>query len=26
LGQKREDRVSTADMLTSLWHNLCWLG
>lgn len=26
LGQKRPDRVDTADMLTSLWHNLYWLG
>jgi len=26
LGQKREDRIVTADMLTSLWHNLHWLG
>jgi len=26
LGQKREDRIDTANMLTSLWHNLCWLG
>ena len=26
LGQKRADRIYTADMLTSLWHNLCWLG
>lgn len=26
LGQKRADRIDTADMLTSLWHNLCWLG
>ena len=26
LGQKREDRIATADMLTSLWHNLHWLG
>ena len=26
LGQKREDRIDTADMLTSLWHNLHWLG
>lgn len=26
LGQKREDRIDTADMLTSLWHNLFWLG
>ena len=25
LGQKRPDRIDTADMLTSLWHNLCWL-
>lgn len=26
LGQKRPDRVNTADMLTLLWHNLSWLG
>lgn len=26
LGQKRQDRIDTANMLTSLWHNLCWLG
>lgn len=26
LGQKRADRIDTADMLTSLWHNLYWLG
>lgn len=26
LGQKREDRIDTANMLTSLWHNLSWLG
>ena len=26
LGQKRADRVDTADMLTTLWHNLHWLG
>lgn len=26
LGQKRADRIDTADMLTSLWHNLCWMG
>jgi transposase len=26
LGQKRADRIDTADMLTSLWHNLHWLG
>jgi transposase len=26
LGQKRPDRIDTANMLTSLWHNLCWLG
>jgi transposase len=25
LGQKRADRIDTADMLTSLWHNLHWL-
>ena len=26
LGQKRPDRVSTANFLTTIWHNLCWLG
>ncbi len=26
LGQKRPDRIETANMLTSLWHNLYWLG
>lgn len=26
LGQKRPDRVNTANMLTHLWHNLYWLG
>jgi len=26
LGQKRPDRIDTADMLTSLWHNFSWLG
>ena len=26
LGQKRPDRINTANMLTSLWHNLSWLG
>lgn len=26
LGQKRADRIDTADMLTTLWHNLYWLG
>jgi transposase len=26
LGQKREDRIDTANALTSLWHNLYWLG
>jgi len=26
LGQKREDRVDTANVLTGLWHNLYWLG
>ena len=26
LGQKREDRVDTANMCTTLWHNLYWLG
>lgn len=26
LGQKRPDRIDTANMLTSVWHNLYWLG
>jgi len=26
VGQKREDRIDTADGLTTLWHNLYWLG
>lgn len=26
LGQKRPDRIDTANMLTSLWHNLYWTG
>jgi transposase len=26
LGQKRPDRIDTSNMLTSLWHNLYWLG
>src|SRR3989344_4788700 len=26
LGQKRPDRVDTANMLTHIWHNLYWLG
>jgi transposase len=26
LGQKRPDRINTADFLTGLWHNLYWLG
>jgi transposase len=26
LGQKRSDRIDTANILTSLWHNLYWLG
>jgi len=26
LGQKRPDRIDTANILTSLWHNLSWLG
>jgi len=26
LGQKREDRIETANTLTVLWHNLCWLA
>ena len=25
LGQKREDRIDTANALTTLWHNLYWL-
>lgn len=25
LNQKRYDRINTANNLTSLWHNLCWL-
>ena len=25
LGQKRPDRIDTANMLTCLWHNLYWL-
>jgi len=25
LGQKRPDRIDTANMLTSVWHNLYWL-
>jgi transposase len=25
LGQKRDDRIDTANILTSLWHNLYWL-
>ena len=25
VGQKRQDRIDTADMLTSLWHNISWL-
>lgn len=26
LGQKRPERINTTHMLTSLWHNLCWLA
>ena len=26
LGQKRPDRINTANMLTHVWHNLYWLG
>lgn len=26
LGQKREDRLDTANFLTLMWHNLYWLG
>lgn len=26
LGQKREDRIDTANMLTTVWHNFYWLG
>ena len=26
LGQKSPDRVYTANFLTTIWHNLCWLG
>lgn len=26
LGQRRPDRIDTANFLTSLWHNLFWLG
>lgn len=26
LGQKRDDRIDTANILTTLWHNLHWLG
>jgi transposase len=26
LGQKREDRIDTANILTGLWHNLYWLA
>jgi transposase len=26
LGQKREDRIDTADFLTTIWHNRYWLG
>ena len=25
MGQKREDRIDTANVLTGLWHNLYWL-
>lgn len=26
LGQKRPDRIDTANFLTTIWHNLSWLG
>lgn len=26
LGQKREDRIDTANALTTVWHNIYWLG
>ena len=26
LGQKRADRIDTANFLTTIWHNLYWLG
>jgi len=26
LGQKRPDRIDTANFLTTLWHNIYWLG
>lgn len=26
LGQKREDRIDTANGLTTIWHNIYWLG
>lgn len=26
LGQKREDRINTANFLTTIWHNMYWLG
>ncbi|MFH1511011.1 MAG: ISNCY family transposase [Candidatus Woesearchaeota archaeon] len=26
LGQKRPDRIDTANFLTTIWHNLYWLG
>lgn len=26
LGQKREDRITTANMCTALWHNIYWLS
>jgi transposase len=26
LGQKRDDRIDTANFLTTIWHNLYWLG
>lgn len=26
LGQKRNDRIDTANALTSMWHNLYWVG
>ena len=26
INQKREDRILTANFLTTTWHNLFWLG
>ena len=26
LGQKRYDRIDTANILTGLWHNMYWLA